>query len=339
MSIYVDRKFVSMISGRLERFHAKSDYLWNFRCPICGDSKTNKLKARGYIYRRKDGLFFSCKNCNASMSMGNLIKAIDPSLYREYLMENYKESSPAVPKPDFSKFTEWSKDFDEPKAIEINLPKISSLPEDHSAKLFLLNRKIPRKYLDDMYYTVDFAAFIEELIPDKETKFYPNEKRIVIPWRDEHNKLLGVQGRILAGDAIRYISVKLKDEYRKIFGLNTVDFTQPIKVVEGPIDSLFLTNALATMDSSLYNIIPHLGDYDYVFIPDNEPRNPDICRVIQKTIDLGQKVVIWPSSVEEKDINDMILAGRDTMELERIIANRTFDGLRAKLEFNAWKKI
>lgn len=341
MSLYIDKKFVALISNRLERFHAKSEFLWNMRCPVCGDSQKNKFKCRGYIYRRPNGLFYTCHNCNASLSLGSLIKLIDPVLYREYLMEKYKDASPNTAEPDFSGMQ--SRDtmmtrFAE-KQAEINLPTIASLPEDHAAKLFLLNRKIPRAFLSDMYYTTDFAEFIKELIPDYEKKLYPQEKRIVIPFRDENKNLLGVQGRALVNDGIRYISVKLKDSYRKIFGLDRIDFKRPVRVVEGPLDSLFLDNTLATMDSSLYNIIPMLGDNDYVFLPDNEPRNRDIVRVVKKIVEMNRKVVIWPSDVEEKDINDMIKAGRSSMELERIIERCTYEGLRAKLELDQWKKI
>ena len=122
----------------------------------------------------------------------------------------------------------------------------------------------------------------------------------------------------------------------KVFGLDLIDFTKPINVVEGPIDSMFLQNSLATMDSALYRVIETVGEHDYVFIFDNEPRNKDVLKTMRKTINMGRKVVIFPSSIKEKDINDMVLAGHNIF---KIIEARTFQGPRAMLEFEMWSKV
>lgn len=336
MSLYVDKKFVARISNRLDMFKQKSDYLWNFRCVLCGDSQKNKYKSRGYIYRRANGLYYSCHNCGASLSLGNLLKSIDKALYNEYIMEKYaNETATNTPKPDLTEI-QTNKELSDKFESSINLPKINSLPEDHKAKLFLINRKIPRAFFDNLYYAVDFKAFIDELIPEKQLDFPPGEKRIVIPFYDENKKLLGVQGRAIDDSKVRYISVKLRDSNRKLFGLDRIDFTKPIHVVEGPFDSLFLDNCLAVMDASLYNILPVLGPKDYIFVYDNEPRNGAVVNNVKKSIALGHKVVIWPEYVKAKDINDMVLEGLDP---QQIIKENTYDHLRARLEFERWKKV
>ena len=334
MSLYIDKKFVSLVSPKLERFKQKSEYLWNFRCPICGDSHSNKIKARGYFYRRKSDLFFTCHNCGISKSLGFFLKTIDTSLYREYQLERYKnESTGNIAKPDFT-MAKTKPVFKK----RVDLPTINSLPEDHVAKQYLLKRKISRDRLDDIYYAASFKSFVLELLPDYEKTLY-DEPRIVFPFYDEAKNMLGFQGRAVGDSKVKYITVKLDDDNRKVFGLDRVDFSKRVYVVEGPIDSLFLQNSLATMDASLYNITLLLGNHDYVFIHDNEPRNPAIVKQMAKTISHGKNIFIWPQNVSAKDINDWIMTGATPSEIQSIIDTNTFNDLRAKLEFERWKKL
>ncbi len=78
------------------------------------------------------------------------------------------------------------------------------------------------------------------------------------------------------------------------------------------------------------------GWSDCVYVYDNEPRNREIVNRISKTIDRGYKVVIWPSSIIQKDINDMVLGGQNIMS---VLELNTYSGLKAKIKFNNWKRI
>lgn len=330
MSLFVDRKFVSLISVKLERFTQKNDYLWNFRCPICGDSKKNKLKTRGYFYKKKSNLSFMCHNCHSSMSFGNFLKTMDKLLYKEYQLERYREeNNNDVKQPDFS----LAKKRPEFKNITIDLPTIQSLNDDHIAKKYCTNRKIPN--LDELYYAEDFGKFVCVTFGSSDKKFPENDQRIVIPFYNEKNILLGVQGRAIFNSKVRYITQKISESNPKVFGLNKVDFTKPIYVVEGPIDSMFLKNSIASMDAALYNIVNLIGKHDFVFVYDNEKRNRNILNCMKKTIELGQKICIWPSNIKEKDVNDMILAGYNVQE---IVDKNTFSDARAMLELEMWRK-
>ena len=125
----------------------------------------------------------------------------------------------------------------------------------------------------------------------------------------------------------------LNDEKQKIFGLDKVDKTKTIYVTEGPFDSLFISNAIAMCGSDV-NIS---NDHDqYVFVFDNEPRNREIVAKIDKYIEQGSRVVIWDSGIKEKDINDMVLAGRD---VQSMIESSVYHGLEAKLKFTQWKQV
>jgi hypothetical protein len=334
MSLYIDMKFVNLLSPKLERFVRKNDSLWNMRCPICGDSQKNKMKARGYIYRQKSNLFFSCHNCGTSLTFGNFLKTLDKMLYKEYQMERFKnESSSNVAKPDFS-LMKTQPVFN--KKIKIDLPSVEQLNDDHIAKQFVIKRKISKDRWNDLYYANDFQQFVKSVIPDYDKILVDEDSRLIIPFYDEKKVLLGFQGRALSNSKVRYITIKLSDDNIKVYGLERLDKSKRIYVVEGPIDSMFIDNCVAAMDATLYNVSLALGQLDYVFVYDNEPRNKDVCKHMKKTIELGKNICIWPKHTKEKDINDMVLAGQS---VQSIIDSNTFSNHRAMLEFNAWKKV
>ncbi len=126
----------------------------------------------------------------------------------------------------------------------------------------------------------------------------------------------------------------LSDDAPKIYGLDTVKKDEKIYIVEGPFDSTFVENSVAMCGSDV-----DIGSFnwsDYIWVLDNEPRNREILNRICKLIDRGQQVVIWPSDVQEKDINDMVLSGRNVQDM---IESNTYSGLEAKVKFTNWKKI
>jgi len=335
MSLYIDKKYISLLAPKLDKFRQKSEYLWNFRCPVCGDSQKNKLKMRGYIYRRKSDLFFTCHNCGTGHSFGNLLKMVDRSLYSQYQMERFKnESAGNTAKPDFSMLMEKPV-FNTQK--KINLPTIESLPITHAGRAYVKDRFIPKERWVDLYYAEDFDLFVKDIFPEYDKKLYA-EPRLVIPFYDEKNILLGFQGRALVNSKVKYITIKLSDDNLKVYGLDRVDKTKKIYVVEGPIDSMFLQNSLAMMDASLYNVISTVGNYDYTFVFDNEPRNKDVCKHMQKTIAIGKSICIWPKHLDMKDINEMILRGYSPAMIQGIIDSNTFSLLKAQLEFGSWSK-
>jgi hypothetical protein len=220
----------------------------------------------------------------------------------------------------------------------IDLPTIALLPSGHYAKEYLKIREIPLDRLNDIYYAANFKDFIKDLVPDCDKTLY-DEPRIVIPFYDEEKNLLGVQGRAIGDSKIKYITIKTHEDNKKIFGLDRVDLSKRIYVVEGPLDSMFLQNSVAMMDADLLKVVTILGDKDYVFVYDNESRNSAITRQMEKTIRLKKNIFIWPLDIVSKDINDYILNGGTTAEIQSIIDNNTWFDLRAKLEFEQWKKI
>ena len=320
----VDSKYIGLVSSRLQKFKRVKDNLYNFRCPICGDSQKNKNKTRGYIYQVKNNTNFKCHNCGASMSFNNFVKTVDPTLHKQYTLEKFKEGHTGrnfvveAPKLEFTKPV-FKK--------SINLPKASS---DPAAKEYLVNRKID----PDKFYFAD--KFMEWTNTQKRTfdTITRDESRIVIPMYDCDKNLIGFQGRALGKSFTKYITVMLDEEAPKVYGLDSIDKTSPVYITEGPFDSTFIRNSIAMCGADAD--ISSWGIGNPVWVYDNEPRNREIVERIRKTIDTGDSIIIWPTNIEQKDINDMVLAGHDVMSMLEL---NTYSGLQAKIKFNNWKKI
>jgi hypothetical protein len=134
---------------------------------------------------------------------------------------------------------------------------------------------------------------------------------------------------------LRYITTILDDSHPKIYNLDGVDYTKDVFITEGPIDSLFLTNAIAMVGADVdWEFVS--GKSNFVFVYDNEPRNQQIVARMQKVIDRKLPIVIFPSDIHEKDLNDMVLAGHD---VQKIVETNIYEGLEAQLKFNTWKKV
>ena len=337
MSVFIDRSFLLRMSPKLGRFSKKKDDLYNFRCPLCGDSQKNKLKARGFVYRKQNDYFFMCHNCGASTTFYNFLKQVDESLLKEYQLERYKNGETGnnnYPKPEFEEYKTETPKFK--KALE--LPTIDSLPEAHFAKNYVSQRRIPETFYSQLYFAEDFAAFIQSLGIEKEN-LHKDDKRLVIPFYDKDKNLIAIQGRALGESKLRYITLKLHDDNKKVYGLDRANTESMVYVTEGPIDSMFIENAVATADSNLESITDCVDKSKVVLVFDNEPRNKEIVAKINSAIDKHFKVVIWPEFIDSKDINDMVLDGFSPDEIQDIISKNTFVNLRARMEFVNWKKI
>lgn len=319
----IDSKYINLISSRLQKFKKVKPNLYNFRCPICGDSQKYKNKARGYIYTVKSNTNFKCHNCGSSMSLNNFLKKLDGVLHKRYSIEKFKEGftgkSFVIEEPEFN--------FKKPEfKTSISLPKCT---ESVIAREYLKSRKIDA---NAFYFAKEFKKFVNTLKPTfKDTK--NDEPRIIIPlWYK--NNLIGFQGRSIYPNKIKYITIMLDEEAPKIYGLDSIDQKLPIYVVEGPFDSTFLSNSVALCGSD--GNMDCLKGSDLIFVYDNEPRNKEIVSRIEQTIQRGERVVIWPKNIFQKDINDMILAG---VNVHTMLKSNIYSGLEAKVKFTEWKKI
>lgn len=331
--MFTEIKYLNLISPRLEKFKRKKDFLWNFRCPVCGDSQRNRNKARGFVFQVKGDLVFKCHNCQLGLSISKFIEMIDPVLHKEYKLEKFQESGkakkPIVDMRKVKRIVSATPQFK--KDILSGLEPISSLNKEHPAAEYLLNRRLP---IDALYYTEKFKEWTNSVKPGSfdDTKY--DEPRIIIPFRDKDGNCFGFQGRSLSSSGLRYITILLEEGRTKIFGLDKVDHTKRVYVTEGPFDSLLLDNAIAMAGADVSHT-SDLSGLDLVYVYDNEPRNKQITDRIHKHIKDGHSIVVWPRDVQEKDVNDMLLAG---YPVQQIVDQNTYRGLTSTLKFNEWRK-
>lgn len=341
--LHVDTKYVRLISGRLRNFKQKNTNLWNFSCPFCGDSQTNKTKARGYVFVKGTSLLYRCHNCGVSTNAANLIKRVDPNLFKEYSLERFKESTVGnannrsfaidVPTTRFGKVQK--------QRVFEHAEWISQLPAGHFCLTYVQARKIPLKHYNKFMFTPNYEKFIKALVPDIE-KDISNDARLVIPYYNQYDELIAVTGRALenASEKLRYVHVRMNDSKDKlIYGMDRVDLEKTVYIVEGQIDSLFLKNCIASGDSALGITANLFQAVNKILVFDNEPRNKEIVKLMQDAIKSGHNVVIWPDTIHAKDINEMVMSGISVDEIESIISSNSFTGLEAQAKFVFWKKV
>ena len=327
MSSYIDLKYIMMLSPRLDKFKRVRDNLFNFRCPYCGDSQKSRSKARGYFYRKKNDFFYRCHNCAKGTTFGKVLEYIDQETYKQYVMERWRGSAPNTKEPEFN-FTAPKFKKKDPK-LE-SLTPINKLNTDHPARQFVESRQIPEEFYSDLYLCSKFFewAKIGTKVPRRQ-----EHPRLVIPFRDETGEVFAAQGRAFGKETPKYLTVKFQDK-PKIFGLDRADLSRKIHVVEGPIDSLFVDNCLA-MGGADFGSLPE----DAIIILDNEPRSREIIKRMENLIENNYELVIWPDSIPHKDINDMILAGMTSDDVQELIKQNTYNGLQATARLSAWKRI
>jgi hypothetical protein len=281
------------------------------------------------------------------MSIGNYLKLKHNDLYRGYVVERYQANvnpkfghadiKTVLPTPDAV-----SDDGLVVDSILSKLTRVDTLSSTHDAVKFLESRKIPKDKWSLIYYTPKVKKFTNELLPGKfeigEVK-HQDHPRIIFPYFTEHGKVFAYSARALGNEQPKYYTIKLDDRER-IYGMERLDYRKPIYAVEGQIDSLFLPNAIAVSGSSFDMPTLQALKTNLTIVGDNEPRSKEIVKITRKNIDLGYKVCMFPHTVKEKDINDMILkAGMTIEEVVELIESNTYQGLAAMARFQEWKLV
>ena len=335
MSYFIDTKYLNQIGHRLPLFKKKKQDVWNCRCVLCGDSATDPKKARGFFYRNKTDLYYKCHNCSASQHFGTFLKRFDPLLYQQYVFERYSSGENG---PKAHTNAEDNIIFEQPvfkKDLSSVAQRLDTCPELNEAVQYCLTRGIPRDKFSMLYY-IPHVEDIKGIAPQYKS-LRSQEPRLALPLYNASGDLTGVSMRAMRGEQLRYIMIKVaENDEALIFGLNELDRTKTINVVEGPIDSLFLDNAIACCGTSFGKLESlDLPKENLVIIFDNQPRNKEVCKLIKKYIDLEYHVCIWPESIYEKDINDMALM---KIDVANIIAENTHFGLMAALKFSEWRR-
>lgn len=336
--MWLEAKYIGLVSNRLQQFKKTKQNHYNFRCPVCGDSRRNKYKARGWVFPKdKGGLLYHCHNCSITMDIEKLIEVIDPILYQEFIREKLAENMTPRKKSASEVFAEKMKPPVFVKTTALNqLKKISQLSHNHPAKLYVMSRGIPTAYHSLLFYCPRFKEWVMNIDESLMRKSQgQDEPRLIIPFLDEDKIMFGFQGRSFRPDGLRYITLMLDKTKPKIFGLDKCDMSKTHFILEGPIDSMFVDNSIAMAGGSIdWTCI----NENSVFVFDNEPRSKETCDKIYKIIDKGYKVVIFPEFIKSKDINDMVMK-EGIIDINGILNSNISSNLEAKVIFTGWKKI
>lgn len=287
---------------------------------------------------------YFCHNCHITgIDTEKLVKHIDNSLHAEYLKEkiaNYYESQPKTPVQVFADKMKTPKYVKQTPLQQ--LQKISQLPHDHIARRFVDKRLLPTTTHHKLFFAPKFKAWVSQIDSDAFESIDYDEQRLVIPLVDKDGRLFGVQGRSFDPNTkLRYITIMFDKDMPKLYGMDSVDPRRKILALEGPIDSLFLPNAVASAGSDItshLNIISPDKD-QFIIVYDNEKRNKDTVAKIERAINNQYPVCIWPDTIQQKDVNDMVIAGLSVDSIVETIHSRTFKGSRAVIELMRWKRV
>lgn len=339
--IWLEEKYINLLSNRLQLFKKVKQNLYAFRCNICGDSKKHTHKTRGgfYLPPHSDTYNMGCFNCSASMKFVNFLKLTDPLLFNEYIVEYYQAKNDANVSTSNVQMLSGSGSSPGKKQPRIRLSDlecISDLPEDHPAVNYLRRRKVDEQHWDRLYFVLRFRQWEANFRQQKVDSRLAEHPRLIIPFFDTQGNIFRISARAFGKQDPKYLYMKVTDDASRVYGLDTVNPSLRVYVFEGPIDSLFIENGIAVGSASL--IVPELKEYkDFVLVPDNQPRNPEVCGQIKKMVDSGNKVCLW-NTFWGKDVNDMVMAGRPVTEIKRLIDESTYSGIQAKIKFASWVK-
>lgn len=340
MTTYTDIEYIEKLQFKLQLFKKTSRNHYNFRCPVCGDSKKSKTKARGHIYEKHNKINYRCFNCGASMGASNFIKFVDPMLHKEYIAATFDNTFKQPRKPKFGRMGFMSEPA--PLVEEYNvldgLKPISEFDYKHPAYIYLNERDIPFEKFEDLYYVDDINS-VSQRLPKYKDKILDDSPRVMIPFRNTEGIITHFQGRAITDveKHKRFITLEVQKDVTKVYGMDKVDVSKPIYIVEGSFDAMFLSNAVA-MGGSDINLRMFDRKKD-VFIFDNED-NPEIIKRMEKLIKARYQVVIWSNEIPFilNDINDMMVHFGTQENLEEYITNHTYSGLEAEMEMITYIK-
>ena len=329
---WVDKKYLRLVSSRFRNAKWKTEELLNHSCPYCGDSEKNQHKARGYHFKVKETFVYKCHNCSISKAFSKFLKDHDTKLYNEYCVEKFYKKEPT--------FTNVIKESKKPIFKDDPLKKVGciSAVDSQQAIDYLNHRQIPKDKWDELYF-VENSQSLSSLDYKYKDRVFGNDPRLVLPFYSRQGKLVGVSGRALNSNKLRYLTLKFDDQEPLIYGLRTVDYNKKVYVTEGPIDSLFLPNAIAVAGSDFSKLKSYVPTEQAVVVFDNERRNTELVRKMGQIIDDGFTICLWPKTINQKDINDMILNGLSANIVEQTINENKFSGLSAKMALSDWSKV
>ena len=331
--LWIDKKYLRLVSSRFRNSTWKNENLLNHSCPYCGDSQKNLSKARGYHFEYKGDIMYKCHNCGVSKGFGYFLKDQDLTLWKQYSIEKFgkKKNVKLAPIKPQSFTPKFKKDL---------LKKAGCVPaiDSQVSRDYLRIRQIPKHRWDELYY-IENSQSLSVMDYKYRDRVFGTDPRLVLPFYSRQGELIGITGRALNKNKLRYLTLKFDESLPLIFGIREVDYNERVYVTEGPIDSLFLPNSIAVAGSDFSKLKTIIPTEQAVVVFDNEPRSPVIVEKMSEIIEDGFSICIWPKSIKEKDINDMVLGGISPNILLDTINKHKFSGLSGRMALSDWSKV
>lgn len=294
------------------------DERFNFACPYCGDSSKDSFKKRGNVYKK--GWNFHCFNCKTHTSFEEFIKDFGKNIKSNEIVHirnqreiyNTNENSKKIIDNSYFFNIDKLKKNAINKDLIFNKYKLISIehPEANWAKKYLISRQ-----------QFNYESFAWD----------PNIKRLFILNLIDENKVLGMQVRNFKSEP-KYITYTLEMihkhiglEYEHIenfkdinklsflFGLNSTNFSLPIIITEGPLDSFLLNNAMSVC--GIDNEFPfEISNIRWMY-----DRDKDGIKKSMKKIINGEYVFLWKKYIKDVgidvnfnkvDFNDIVIEAK-----------------------------
>lgn len=340
---------IQAISGHLDKLEKISQSKYIFRCPICGDSRSNPDKKRGAIYELGGTVFFSCFNCMPEAKPFEwFLRLIDERVYREFRLGKLKE--------EFSFNTVRTKEEPKKKDEDLtglfsrslfsSLLRMDQAKTGHPALSYLRKRLTPRKDYARLFYVEDFEKWSVSINPRLPLEDRISAPGIVFPLISPNGDEFGYQCRFLEG-SVRYRTIMMSENEVKCFGLDRINRDEDINVTEGSFDSFYLKNSIASLDASLHGTCRKIEarygipSERFVLWFDAEPLNKQIVKLKTQAVQEGYRVAFYdPSVMTHKDINETLTESSDAKYSLKQIMNTTkiLAGSRAKIELSSLSK-
>lgn len=318
---YILRKYLNLVLSNKDGVIVRNNY-FQFRCNVCGDSKKNKYKKRGYLLFHKDRWVFKCHNCGISMGAEKWLKRYFPIQYKQYIVELLQNKS-IDKQPINQPIVKNERVYNEQKEVSTFVPVHKGTTDIFDkARDFCIKRKIPKEIWDKWFVSTkgDFGG------------------RLIIPFFDNEGKIYHYQARTLCGQEPKYLNRVNNEKINSIYNKYSVDKTKPIIVQEGPINALFVENSIATCGLSFADDfiieLEKLGTLWFLFDYDEPGLDKS-----KKMLEQGKTVFLWKKfqhswgfpNKEKWDMNDLCIASHRNIfkmeELKPFFTNSNFDSI------------
>ena len=334
MDLHTDLTYIRLLSSHLQNFKQKSAELFAFSHD-CEDFSRGRPKQRAFIYRRDSEFFVHCHHCGMSNKFSTFMRNVAPTLYDDYRLQRYKKMDDApVIRKEVVQVKKPELVFD---AVLDRLKCVASLPRSHPVHALLDKRAISTEARKRLYFAPKFFEFVSQY-DERFLGRTDEHPRLIIPYFNMHGKVFAFTSRAFGDEKPKYIHTRLSEHEEMIYGLETIDPSKPILVVEGQIDSLFLENCVAVGGASYDCQFLKQIKSNCVIVPDNDfRRNRHVYKQVRKVIEQGFAVALLPEEFP-KDINDCVKEGISPETLKRYIQSHTLSGNGALLELAANKR-